>query len=88
VEYGLGVDLGTTYTAAAIRTNGRIEIAQLGGRRFPRLSTSAPTAQPSSAKRPNAVAPLNPGGSLASSSAASATPCPSSSAVRPTPPTL
>jgi molecular chaperone DnaK len=33
VEYGLGVDLGTTYTAAAIRTNGRIEIAQLGGRR-------------------------------------------------------
>jgi molecular chaperone DnaK len=33
VTYGLGVDLGTTYTAAAVRLNGRAEVVQLGGRR-------------------------------------------------------
>jgi actin-like ATPase involved in cell morphogenesis len=33
VEYGLGVDLGTTYTAAAVRINGHVEVAQLGSRR-------------------------------------------------------
>jgi molecular chaperone DnaK len=33
VEYGLGVDLGTTYTAAAVRVDGRVEVVQLGGRR-------------------------------------------------------
>jgi len=33
VEYTLGVDLGTTYTAAAVRTNGRTQVVQLGSRR-------------------------------------------------------
>jgi actin-like ATPase involved in cell morphogenesis len=33
VGYGLGVDLGTTYTAAAVRSAGTVEIAQLGARR-------------------------------------------------------
>ena len=33
MEYGLGVDLGTTYTAAAVRVAGRLEIVQLGTRR-------------------------------------------------------
>jgi len=33
VEYGLGVDLGTTYTAAAVRHNGHAEVARLGSRR-------------------------------------------------------
>jgi molecular chaperone DnaK len=32
VAYDLGIDLGTTYTAAAIRRNGRVEIATLGNR--------------------------------------------------------
>ncbi len=33
MEYGLGVDLGTTYTAAAVRVNGRVEVVHLGSRR-------------------------------------------------------
>jgi actin-like ATPase involved in cell morphogenesis len=33
VEYTLGVDLGTTYTAAAVRTDGRTQVVQLGSRR-------------------------------------------------------
>ena len=33
MEYTLGVDLGTTYTAAAVRTNGRTQVVQLGIRR-------------------------------------------------------
>jgi molecular chaperone DnaK len=33
VEYGLGVDLGTTHTAAAINVNGVIDTVRLGGRR-------------------------------------------------------
>ncbi|MEO3815970.1 Hsp70 family protein [Plantactinospora sp. B24E8] len=31
--YGLGVDLGTTYTAAAVRESDRVEVVRLGGRR-------------------------------------------------------
>jgi outer membrane protein assembly factor BamB/actin-like ATPase involved in cell morphogenesis len=31
--YGLGVDLGTTHTAAAVRVDGRVEAVQLGSRR-------------------------------------------------------
>jgi outer membrane protein assembly factor BamB/actin-like ATPase involved in cell morphogenesis len=33
VDYGLGVDLGTTYTAAAVRVGDRLEIVQLGSQR-------------------------------------------------------
>jgi molecular chaperone DnaK (HSP70) len=33
VEYALGVDLGTTYTAAAVRVDGRAQIVRLGSRR-------------------------------------------------------
>jgi molecular chaperone DnaK len=33
VRYGLGVDLGTTYTAAAVHVDGRADVAHLGGRR-------------------------------------------------------
>ncbi len=33
VSYGLGVDLGTTFTAAAVRHNGHAEVARLGSRR-------------------------------------------------------
>jgi actin-like ATPase involved in cell morphogenesis len=33
VEYTLGVDLGTTYTAAAVRRDGRTQVVQLGSRR-------------------------------------------------------
>jgi len=33
MQYGLGIDLGTTQTAAAVRVDGRIEIVRLGGRR-------------------------------------------------------
>ena len=33
VQYALGVDLGTTYTAAAIGRGGRAEVVQLGSRR-------------------------------------------------------
>jgi molecular chaperone DnaK len=33
VEYSLGVDLGTTYTAAAVHSGGRAQIVQLGSRR-------------------------------------------------------
>jgi actin-like ATPase involved in cell morphogenesis len=33
VSYGLGVDLGTTYTAAAVRIDGGVEVVPLGGRR-------------------------------------------------------
>ncbi|WP_433303055.1 Hsp70 family protein [Actinoplanes sp. CA-030573] len=32
VEYGLGVDLGTTYTAAAVNVDGSVETVRLGGR--------------------------------------------------------
>ncbi|MFC6016072.1 Hsp70 family protein [Plantactinospora solaniradicis] len=31
--YGLGVDLGTTYTAAAVRVGDRVDVVRLGGRR-------------------------------------------------------
>jgi len=33
VRYGLGVDLGTTYTAAAVRVDDRLQIVQLGSQR-------------------------------------------------------
>ena len=33
MQYGLGIDLGTTQTAAAVRVDGRVEIVRLGGRR-------------------------------------------------------
>ncbi|MBB4762390.1 Hsp70 family protein [Amorphoplanes digitatis] len=33
MQYGLGVDLGTTQTAAAVRVDGRVEVVRLGGRR-------------------------------------------------------
>ena len=33
MEYGLGVDLGTTYTAAAVRVDDHVEVLQLGSRR-------------------------------------------------------
>jgi actin-like ATPase involved in cell morphogenesis len=33
VRYVLGVDLGTTYTAAAVRSDGHVEVAQLGSQR-------------------------------------------------------
>ncbi len=33
MEYALGVDLGTTYTAAAVRVDGRAQIVRLGSRR-------------------------------------------------------
>ena len=33
MEYTLGVDLGTTYTAAAVRTSERTQVVQLGSRR-------------------------------------------------------
>src|ERR1700759_1379513 len=32
-EYGLGIDLGTRYTAAAITAGGAVEAVRLGGRR-------------------------------------------------------
>ncbi|PRY33540.1 WD40 repeat protein [Pseudosporangium ferrugineum] len=32
-QYGLGIDLGTTQTAAAVRRDGRVEVVRLGGRR-------------------------------------------------------
>ncbi|MDT5039122.1 MAG: molecular chaperone DnaK, partial [Actinoplanes sp.] len=33
IRYGLGIDLGTTQTAAAVRVDGRIEVVRLGARR-------------------------------------------------------
>ena len=33
MQYGLGIDLGTTKTAAAVRVDGRVEVVRLGGRR-------------------------------------------------------
>ncbi|RZU48495.1 WD40 repeat protein [Krasilnikovia cinnamomea] len=33
MQYGLGVDLGTTQTAAAVRVDGQVEVLRLGGRR-------------------------------------------------------
>ncbi|MEU4237158.1 Hsp70 family protein, partial [Actinoplanes sp. NPDC026619] len=33
MQYGLGIDLGTTHTAAAVRVDGRVEVVRLGGRR-------------------------------------------------------
>ncbi|MFB9364258.1 Hsp70 family protein [Actinoplanes nipponensis] len=33
MQYGLGIDLGTTQTAAAVRVDGRTEVVRLGGRR-------------------------------------------------------
>jgi actin-like ATPase involved in cell morphogenesis len=33
MQYGLGIDLGTTHTAAAVRADGRVEVVRLGGRR-------------------------------------------------------
>src|SRR4051812_45059700 len=33
MQYGLGIDLGTTQTAAAVRVDGRVEVVRLGGRR-------------------------------------------------------
>ena len=33
MQYGLGVDLGTTQTAAAVLVDGRVEVMRLGGRR-------------------------------------------------------
>ncbi|HEX5203237.1 MAG TPA: Hsp70 family protein, partial [Actinoplanes sp.] len=33
MQYGLGIDLGTTHTAAAVWAEGRVEVARLGGRR-------------------------------------------------------
>src|SRR5688500_3495457 len=38
MSYALGIDLGTTYTAAAVARNGRAEVAALGYR-----ATSVPT---------------------------------------------
>ena len=32
MSYRLGIDLGTTYTAAAVNRDGRVEMASLGGR--------------------------------------------------------
>ena len=32
VGYWLGVDLGTTYTSAAVRIDGRVDVVRLGGR--------------------------------------------------------
>lgn len=32
-QYGLGIDLGTTQTAAAVQVDGRIDVVRLGGRR-------------------------------------------------------
>src|SRR3954447_9074361 len=32
VEYALGVDLGTTHTAAAVHADGRVEVVRLGDR--------------------------------------------------------
>ncbi|MFI7601329.1 PQQ-binding-like beta-propeller repeat protein [Actinoplanes sp. NPDC049681] len=34
MEYGLGVDLGTTHTAAAVSVGGRVEMIRLGSRRL------------------------------------------------------
>src|SRR5437868_11784420 len=39
VGYGLGVDVGTTFTAAAVAEGGKLEIVQLGAQ-----SASMPTA--------------------------------------------
>ncbi|MEU8613721.1 Hsp70 family protein, partial [Actinoplanes sp. NPDC048791] len=33
MQYGLGIDLGTTQTAAAVRVDGQTEVVRLGGRR-------------------------------------------------------
>src|SRR3954469_18563415 len=33
MQYGLGIDLGTTQTAAAVRVDGRVEVVRLGSRR-------------------------------------------------------
>ncbi|MFF5287945.1 Hsp70 family protein [Paractinoplanes globisporus] len=33
MRYGLGIDLGTTHTAAAVLADGRVEVARLGSRR-------------------------------------------------------
>ncbi|GIM93946.1 Hsp70 family protein [Paractinoplanes toevensis] len=33
MQYGLGIDLGTTQTAAAVQVDGRVEVVRLGGRR-------------------------------------------------------
>jgi molecular chaperone DnaK len=33
MQYSLGIDLGTTKTAAAVRVDGRVEVVRLGGRR-------------------------------------------------------
>jgi molecular chaperone DnaK len=33
MQYGLGIDLGTTKTAAAVNVDGRVEVVRLGGRR-------------------------------------------------------
>jgi actin-like ATPase involved in cell morphogenesis len=33
IQYGLGIDLGTTQTAAAVRAEGRVEVVRLGARR-------------------------------------------------------
>jgi len=33
MQYGLGIDLGTTQTAAAVLVDGRVEVVRLGGRR-------------------------------------------------------
>ena len=32
MSYSLGIDLGTTYTAAAVRVGERVDIVQLGSR--------------------------------------------------------
>jgi len=33
MQYGLGIDLGTTHTAAAVQVEGRVEVVRLGSRR-------------------------------------------------------
>ena len=33
MRYGLGIDLGTTHTAAAVFLDGRVEVVRLGSRR-------------------------------------------------------
>ena len=83
MTYSLGIDLGTTYTAAAIARGGRAEVVTLSYR-----TTSIPTVVVltedgafvlgDTAERPPARSAWP-----ASSSAASATPRPSCSGARP-----
>jgi molecular chaperone DnaK (HSP70) len=77
MSYGLGVDLGTTFTAAAVARDGRVEMATLADHTdaIPSIVLIRDDGTVLTGGPPSAGPRSSPTGSLARSSVASATRC-------------